>query len=118
MPASDDAEPTPRHFAVVPAAGSGTRLGADRPKQYLELGGATVLERTVAALLGCDWIERVLVVVSPDDTVAATLPGLASPRVAVEPVGGATRRASVHGGLVALQVRHGAGDDDWAWVHD
>ena len=38
-------ENTPRHFAVVPAAGSGTRLGADRPKQYLDLHGATVLER-------------------------------------------------------------------------
>jgi 2-C-methyl-D-erythritol 4-phosphate cytidylyltransferase/2-C-methyl-D-erythritol 2,4-cyclodiphosphate synthase len=118
MSAADAIEPIPRHFAVVPAAGAGTRLGADRPKQYLELGGATILERTVAMLLGCDWIERVIVVVSPDDTVAATLPGLASSRVALEPVGGATRRASVLGGLVALHERHGATDDDWAWVHD
>jgi len=115
-PAPVDAPP--RHFAVVPAAGSGTRLGADRPKQYLDLHGATVLERTVGALLACEWLERVVVVVSADDRVAATLPGLASPRVAIEPVGGATRRASVLGGLVALAARHGARADDWAWVHD
>jgi 2-C-methyl-D-erythritol 4-phosphate cytidylyltransferase/2-C-methyl-D-erythritol 2,4-cyclodiphosphate synthase len=113
-----DATTVPRHFAVVPAAGSGTRLGADRPKQYLELGGATVLERTVAALEACDWIEAVLVVVAPDDAVAAGLAGLAGPRVAVAPVGGATRRASVIGGLRALAERFGATDRDWVWVHD
>jgi 2-C-methyl-D-erythritol 4-phosphate cytidylyltransferase/2-C-methyl-D-erythritol 2,4-cyclodiphosphate synthase len=116
---TDSAADAPvRHFAIVPAAGTGARLGADRPKQYLDLGGATVLERTVDALLGCGWLERVVVVVSPDDAVAATLPGLASPRVAIEPVGGATRRASVLGGLVALGERHGAAGRDWAWVHD
>ena len=107
-----------RHFAVVPAAGTGSRLGADRPKQYLEIGGATLLERSVGALLGCGWFERVVVVVSPEDATAATLPGLASPRVAIEPVGGATRRASVLGGLVALEAHHGASADDWVWVHD
>ena len=47
--------------------------------------GATVLERTVGALLACEWLERVVVVVSADDRVAATLPGLASPRVAIQP---------------------------------
>jgi 2-C-methyl-D-erythritol 4-phosphate cytidylyltransferase/2-C-methyl-D-erythritol 2,4-cyclodiphosphate synthase len=113
-----DANAVPRHFAVVPAAGIGTRLGADRPKQYLELEGGTVLEHTVAVLEACDWIDTVLVVVAPDDVVAAGLAGLAGPRVAVAPVGGATRRASVIGGLRALAERFGARHGDWVWVHD
>jgi 2-C-methyl-D-erythritol 4-phosphate cytidylyltransferase/2-C-methyl-D-erythritol 2,4-cyclodiphosphate synthase len=115
---STDAAMPVRHFAVVPAAGTGTRLGADRPKQYLDLGGATMLERSVGALLACDWLEAVLVVVSPGDTVAAALPGLQGPRVTVVPVGGDTRRASVLGGLGALADGHGASDADWVWVHD
>ncbi|MFM1991850.1 MAG: hypothetical protein RJA99_4807 [Pseudomonadota bacterium] len=115
--APDSARPA-RHFAVVPAAGTGSRLGADRPKQYLGLGGVTMLERTVGALLGCDWIEHVMVVVSPDDATAVGLPGLAGPRRSIEPVGGETRRASVLGGLRALAARRGASDRDWVWVHD
>jgi 2-C-methyl-D-erythritol 4-phosphate cytidylyltransferase/2-C-methyl-D-erythritol 2,4-cyclodiphosphate synthase len=118
MPPSSAAPPRPRHFAVVPAAGSGTRLGASRPKQYLPLGGQTVLERTVAGLADCDWIEHVLVVVSPGDTTAVALPGLAHPRCSVVPVGGDTRRASVLGGLRALAARLAAADHDWVWVHD
>jgi 2-C-methyl-D-erythritol 4-phosphate cytidylyltransferase/2-C-methyl-D-erythritol 2,4-cyclodiphosphate synthase len=118
MSADPAAVPPARHFAVVPAAGSGSRLGAERPKQYLAIGAATLLERSVAALLECGWIERIVVVVSPDDTIAATLPGLVSPRVALEAVGGATRRASVLGGLLALEARHGVLADDWIWVHD
>jgi 2-C-methyl-D-erythritol 4-phosphate cytidylyltransferase/2-C-methyl-D-erythritol 2,4-cyclodiphosphate synthase len=110
--------PRPRHFAVVPAAGTGTRLGADRPKQYLEIGGVCVLERSVAALAGCPWLDTVLVVVAPGDPVAAGLPGLAVPRVAIAPVGGATRRASVIGGLRTLAERFGAAPHDWIWVHD
>jgi 2-C-methyl-D-erythritol 4-phosphate cytidylyltransferase/2-C-methyl-D-erythritol 2,4-cyclodiphosphate synthase len=113
-PASD----APRHLAVVPAAGTGTRLGADRPKQYLVIGGRTLLEHSVAALLGCPWIGHVLVVVAPTDTIAASLPGLADPRVSVAAVGGANRRSSVLAGLDTLAEGGQARPDDWIWVHD
>ncbi len=119
MPTTASADdPSARHFAVVPAAGTGARLGADRPKQYLPIGGATILERSVAALHDCGWLERIVVIVSPEDETAATLPGLALPRVTIEAVGGATRRASVLSGLVALEARHGVRTADWVWVHD
>ena len=116
-------EPSPaerqtRHFALVPAAGAGLRLGADRPKQYLPLGNATVLEQTVLKLLACEWFERVLVVVAPGDPVAATLAVLRHPRCQCLPVGGATRRDSVLGGLSALSAQCGAQPTDWVWVHD
>ncbi len=102
----------------MPAAGVGTRLGADRPKQYLDLDGVTMLDRTVQALLACPWIERLMVVVSPEDEVARGLTGLADARVRIVARGGATRRASVLGGLLELAEQCGARDHDWVWVHD
>ncbi|MDZ7851069.1 MAG: 2-C-methyl-D-erythritol 4-phosphate cytidylyltransferase [Halomonas sp.] len=41
---------SPRLWLVVPAAGQGRRMGADRPKQYLPLAGRPVLARTLARL--------------------------------------------------------------------
>jgi 2-C-methyl-D-erythritol 4-phosphate cytidylyltransferase/2-C-methyl-D-erythritol 2,4-cyclodiphosphate synthase len=107
-----------RHFAVVPAAGIGARMGADRPKQYLALQGASLLEHTVRALLADPVFACVLVVVAPGDTLAQTLPGLNDARVKVAAVGGATRRDSVLGGLDALAAECAAGANDWVWVHD
>lgn len=105
-----------RFFAVIPAAGTGTRLGAARPKQYLALGGRPMLHWSVDALLAAAWIERVVVVVAPDDRrAAALLAGLA--RVEVLGAGGAARRDSVLAGLRAL-AGSGAHLDDWVLVHD
>ena len=102
----------------MPAAGVGLRLGGERPKQYLDLEGVTMLERTVQALLVCPWIEHLLVVVSPEDEVARILSGLKDGRVRMVARGGATRRASVLGGLLELGSQCGARDRDWVWVHD
>ncbi len=77
-----------------------------------------MLERTVQALLACPWIERLMVVVSPEDEVAHGLAGLVDTRVRIVARGGATRRASVLGGLLALAEQCGARDHDWVWVHD
>ena len=60
--------PTGRVAAVVPAAGSGVRLGAGVPKAFVELGGRTMLERSVAGLLASGVVDDVVVVV-PDDRV-------------------------------------------------
>ena len=57
----------PRHFAIVPAAGSGSRFGAEKPKQYLSLLGRPLIHHTLAALVACPDIERVWVVLAPDD---------------------------------------------------
>lgn len=108
--------PAARFFAVIPAAGAGTRLGAAQPKQYLALGGRSMLRWSVDALLAAPWIERVMVVVAPDDRRAAVLlEGLV--RVEVLDAGGAARRDSVLAGLHALAAA-GARDDDWVLVHD
>ena len=102
--------------ALVPAAGIGSRMAGATPKQYLPLAGRTLLEHAVDAFLQVDSIAQVAVVVSPADTRAAALPGLAHERVAVLPVGGASRRDTVLAGLEWLAGRHG--DDTWTLVHD
>ena len=109
-----------RFFAVVPAAGTGTRVGGALPKQYLPLAGRTVLENAVQALLDAPWIDQVLVVVAQGDDRAAVLlapmqarfPG----RLRVAAVGGATRRDSVLAGLSQLAAQLAA--HDWVLVHD
>jgi len=105
-----------RCFAVIPAAGAGTRLASTTPKQYLELAGRPMLRWSVDALLAPPWIERVVVVAAPDDgRPGRLLAGL--DRVEVFTTGGATRRDSVLAGLRAL-ADAGARVDDWVLVHD
>ncbi|HCV12117.1 MAG TPA: 2-C-methyl-D-erythritol 4-phosphate cytidylyltransferase, partial [Candidatus Accumulibacter sp.] len=55
------------HYAIVPAAGSGSRFGGDAPKQYQLLAGRPLLHHSLAALCRCRSIERVWVVLAPDD---------------------------------------------------
>ncbi len=91
-------------------------MGAGVPKQYQRLGGQTMLEHAVDALLASPDVERVLVVLAPDDIAHRQLP--AHSRVDLVPVGGATRAASVRNGLRVLRTTQGVEDDDWVLVHD
>lgn len=92
---------------VVVAAGSGTRLGADRPKAFVELAGATLLEHAVRGVLVSGPDE--IVVVVPDVLVADAraivdpLVGSASTSATVL-AGGAERTESVAAGLAALST--------------
>jgi 2-C-methyl-D-erythritol 4-phosphate cytidylyltransferase/2-C-methyl-D-erythritol 2,4-cyclodiphosphate synthase len=91
-------------YALVVAAGRGTRLGAARPKQYLPLAGRPLLRHTLEALRAHPRIAGIATVIHPDDRAlydeaAAGLDLL--PAVA----GGAERQDSVRNGLEAL-ARH------------
>jgi 2-C-methyl-D-erythritol 4-phosphate cytidylyltransferase/2-C-methyl-D-erythritol 2,4-cyclodiphosphate synthase len=107
----------PRLGVVVVAAGSGTRLGAGIPKALVEVGGATLLGRSLRAVLELAE-EAHVVVVAPathlDETTAVVdeAAGAARASIAVV-VGGATRQGSVQAGLAAL-----AGSVDVVLVHD
>ena len=88
-------------YALVVAAGRGSRFGGDVPKQYLRLGGAMVLRHAVAALARHRLVTGVLVAIRLEDralfdNAVAGLPVL--PPIA----GGATRQDSVRLGLEAL----------------
>lgn len=104
-----------RCWAVVPAAGTGSRMGADVPKQYLALAGATVLEHSIRALLACARIDGVVVALHPGDERGQALAVLADDRV--HTVAGAQERSgSVLAGLRGLPERAASGD--WVLVHD
>ena len=104
---------TPRCFALLPCAGSGSRAGTAQPKQYQPLAGVPLVQHTLAAFAAVARIERVLVVVAPGD---ATLQHVPAP-VEVLDCGGATRAASVLAGLRHL-LATGAAPHDWVLVHD
>lgn len=106
------------HIALIPAGGSGSRMGARIPKQYLELQGRTVLECTVQVFLEQDWIERVLIVVQPDDGYAARLPRLEHPKVTILREAGGSRRDTVLNGLAAAARLSLVQPQDWVYVHD
>jgi 2-C-methyl-D-erythritol 4-phosphate cytidylyltransferase len=108
--------PFPRLHALIPCAGSGNRAGTRVPKQYQSLAGRPLVFHTLAAFARVQRLASVLVVVAPGDDTLARLPGLPC-GVQVAACGGATRAASVLGGLQALR-RNGAADADWVLVHD
>lgn len=102
-----------RCFALVPAAGSGSRAGQALPKQYVELAGRPLLAHTLAALAAVPELALTLVVIAPEDRhFEALFPAQPHARC-----GGATRAESVRAGLDALRAQ-GAGDEDWVLVHD
>jgi 2-C-methyl-D-erythritol 4-phosphate cytidylyltransferase len=101
-------------WAVIPAAGVGKRMQADRPKQYLELHGKTVLEHSLSRFLDHPQISGVVVAVTDGDPYWQEL-ALEHPKLMVAS-GGEERCHSV---LNALQVlRSSAASDDWVLVHD
>lgn len=81
--------------AIIAAGGQGLRLGADRPKQFLDIGGRSMLAASVAALAASDRIDEVVVAVPPDHlaVVAAGWPAGGKPIRFV--AGGARRQDSV-----------------------
>ena len=101
--------------ALVPAAGSGTRMGGRQPKQYLVLGGAPLLVHTLRALARCPSIEGAVVAV-PEDRIDATrslLRRFRVPRVLAVVAGGEERQDSVQRGLEAVSP-----EAAWVVVHD
>jgi len=94
-------------YALVVAAGRGSRFGGAVPKQYLRLGGATVLRHAVAAFAEHRRVSGVQVVIRPEDRQLFdhTVVGLA---VLTPVAGGPTRQDSVRLGLEALAVNRPA----------
>lgn len=88
--------------AIVLSAGRGLRLGGAVPKQYLELGGRTVVARALDTVLGHPAVRRVILVHGADDEEA--LAAAIGPRIerVRTVVGGETRQASVAAALAAL----------------
>jgi 2-C-methyl-D-erythritol 4-phosphate cytidylyltransferase len=92
-------------------------MGGELPKQYLSLLGKPLIHHTLAALCAIPAIERVFVVLSPDDSEWARHDWTAlAPRLMPLFSGGPTRADSVLGGLRAIENEVAA--TDWILVHD
>ena len=102
------------YWCIVPAAGIGRRMAADCPKQYLTLGGKTVIEQTLTRLLSHPAIVGVVVVLAEHDSHWASL-GLSDPAIHTT-IGGDERVDSVAAGLAWLR-QHIEGEP-WVLVHD
>ncbi len=104
-----------RYWLVIPAAGIGQRLGADLPKQYLEVHGRSLLEWSLAAFESDRRCDGRVVALAPGDPWWPPLRAkLAQP--VVEAVGGAERADSVRHALETLAGR--VAGDPWVMVHD
>jgi len=116
-----------RWWLLLPAAGFGRRMGSDTPKQYMSLGGRSVLELTLSRFLGMPGLAGIVLVAAPDappEAVRSVDTGGVPVRLVA---GGATRAESVRNGLAAFrahwdELAPGSGTADglseWVMVHD
>jgi 2-C-methyl-D-erythritol 4-phosphate cytidylyltransferase/2-C-methyl-D-erythritol 2,4-cyclodiphosphate synthase len=95
---------------IIAAGGQGTRLGGSVPKQWLAIGGRTLLARSIAAFDAHPRISEIVVVVPPGSDTAL-VPGAGKPRRVV--AGGARRQDSVAEGFAATSA-----DASVVLVHD
>ncbi|USD22733.1 2-C-methyl-D-erythritol 4-phosphate cytidylyltransferase [Microbulbifer variabilis] len=103
------------YWVVVPAAGVGKRMGADRPKQYLPLLGRPLLSLTLRNILSWPGLAGVVVALSKDDEFFPHLKEASHPLMHTV-IGGAERADSVLSALEFLAQReHG---DTPVLVHD
>jgi 2-C-methyl-D-erythritol 4-phosphate cytidylyltransferase / 2-C-methyl-D-erythritol 2,4-cyclodiphosphate synthase len=109
----------PQTSLIVVAAGRGTRLGGDEPKQYRLCAGRPLLCHTLEALAAAHEFSQITVVIHPDDrtrydrVVAALAPACAR-ALGAPAAGGATRQASVRAGLEAQAAKA----PDLVLIHD
>ncbi|MGF1745693.1 2-C-methyl-D-erythritol 4-phosphate cytidylyltransferase [Vibrio minamisatsumaniensis] len=101
-------------IAVVPAAGVGSRMKADRPKQYLKIHGKTILEHTVEKLISHPQVSQVVIAISDDDPYYPELALNLNSQV-LRVSGGSERADSV---LSALNYIAEQQLGDWVMVHD
>ena len=102
-------------YALVPAAGSGSRMGGELAKQYLELSGHPMIYYALTTLCRCSQINTVFVVLAPDDEHFKRY-DWSHCEGKLEPLycGGKTRAESVANGLLVSELE----PDNWVLVHD
>ena len=105
--------------ALVAAAGLGSRMGAQIPKQYLLLQGKTVLEHSLLRMASTEGLSSLQLVLSSDDATGRSIADSLASRIKT-PIhisqGGSERWQSVLSGLCDIAAR--SSGDDWVLVHD
>ena len=104
-----------KYFTIIPAAGVGARMNADRPKQYLSMHNEPLLQRVANTFSSITAIEKVVIVLHAKDHWWPTL-NLKHPEKIVTVIGGKER---VHSVLLGLEcLKDFAQPDDFMLVHD
>ncbi|MEQ1667916.1 MAG: 2-C-methyl-D-erythritol 4-phosphate cytidylyltransferase [Sulfuriferula sp.] len=103
------------YIGLIPAAGTGSRMGVDLPKQYLDIAGHPMIYYAVRAMVASSLIDKVYVVLAADDGWWHGYDWHEfGDKLQVLRCGGATRAESVSNGLTAML----ADAHDWVLVHD
>jgi len=103
----------PNFYVVIPAAGSGSRMGNAIPKQYLAINSTTIIEHAVKAFLENSNVKKLVVCLQNGDRHFSETRLEERPKVETT-LGGESRAESVLNGLLALNAH----DHDWVLVHD
>ena len=108
-----------KFFALIPAAGSGSRMENKLPKQYLSLAGRPMIYHAVRTLCFSSEITSVFVVLDSEDSEWLKYDWSEfSSKLIVFNCGGETRAMSILNGLKTASEASFIGDDDWVLVHD
>ena len=99
---------------VIPAAGTGSRMKSEIPKQYLPLAGRPIIEHALRVFADNPHVHSIIVVLSPDDEHWNKLEIHTDQKISVERSGGASRAETVLNALKLLK----ASNEDWVLVHD
>lgn len=108
---------SPHYWVIIPAAGTGARMGTETPKQYLKLHNKAVIEYSLNSFLSYKHPEfrKIVVALQQNDSYWPGL-NLSHHTKIMAAIGGTERCLSVLNGLIALKNQ--AHDDDWVLVHD
>ncbi|HQU85845.1 MAG TPA: 2-C-methyl-D-erythritol 4-phosphate cytidylyltransferase [Pyrinomonadaceae bacterium] len=92
------------NVSIIVAAGSGTRFGADRPKQFLEIGGKPLLIHTLEKFQNCNSIDEIVLILSANEieNFQKTLTEFPITKLSKIIAGGKTRAESVRNGIFSL----------------
>ena len=105
-----------RFHVIIPAAGSGSRMGADAPKQYLNLHGKSLIQYVIKVFDQAIKINTVHVLLNQEDAHWRSTYLHLSSKLQVHYCGGDTRAHTVLNGLIAIENQVEA--EDWVLVHD
>ena len=106
----------PHFHVIIPAAGNGSRMAVDKPKQYLKLHGKTLIEHVIRVFNQSAKVSKIHIVINPQDTYWQSEYLSLSTKLQVHACGADTRAGTVLEGLKAIQDQVEA--DDWILVHD
>jgi 2-C-methyl-D-erythritol 4-phosphate cytidylyltransferase len=94
--------------AIIVAAGRGTRMGSEIPKQFMNIAGKTILETTLYKFDRSNEVDEIILIVNKEDMeFVNTEIAIDYEKITIVKAGGATRTESVFEGIKALSMKCG-----------